>query len=82
MLPVKPVIAVMDSDDQSQTTAIVTSSFAIDFFGDVTEPTVEQEETKLVEIPQVVSVAHSSESPTHKEIPPVKSEDAGPSVSA
>ena len=65
----------MDSDEQ-----MVTSSFAIDFFGDVTEPTVEQEEAMQAETPQVVN--YSSESPTSQKIPPFKNEDANPNVSA
>ena len=72
----------MDSDDQSQATATVTSSFSMDIFGDVTDPTVEQEETTQVETTGAVSVAHSSESSTRKEILPIKSEDAEPNVSA
>ena len=74
----------MDSGDQSQET--VTSTFTIDLFSDVTEPTVEQEEqTTKAETTRVVNIAHSSESPKRKEITPLKEEDedfAEPNVSA
>lgn len=69
-------------------TAMVTSSFTIDLFGDVKEPT-DQEETciAMTEIAQkkttqVVGVARSSVPPVDAERPPFQSDDADVSVGA